>query len=471
MEPRIGQRTHIAPTAHLAQTMTLLSLTADELRQQVESELASNPALELCEERRCPMCGRVLTSHSPCPACTAPKITEPEAPIVFISPREDFYTSHRESREDMSEEDDYTTASEDLPTYVLRQIAPELEPTDRKLAAFILTHLDEDGFLTTTTMEICRYQHVPPSQVQKIIRLIQRADPVGVGSASPQEALLVQLEVLAETRPVPPLAQAIICDGMDLLSRRQFSDLAHLLHTSLHQVQDVARFISENLNPFPARSHWGDVRETAETGTNVYHQPDIIISYLNERPENPLVVEIIMPISGTLRINPLFRQAIHEANAEKLEDWKADLDRASLFVKCIQQRNHTMLRLMERLVNIQGEFIRYGETYLKSITRAQLSGELEVHESTISRAVSSKAVELPSGRIIPMSMFFDRSLNARTVLRQIIDNESRPLSDTELAGLLSQEGYPVARRTVAKYRTMEGILPAHLRRSQAIRTI
>ncbi|MEN6408892.1 MAG: hypothetical protein ABFD44_04170 [Anaerolineaceae bacterium] len=371
----------------------------------------------------------------------------------------------------MPDEDDYTTAAEDLPTYVLRQIAPELEPPDRKLAAFILTHLDEDGFLTTTTMEICRYQHVPPSQVQKIIRLIQHADPVGVGSASPQEALLVQLEVLAETRPVPPLAQAIICDGMDLLSRRQFSDLAHLLHTSLHHVQEVARFISENLNPFPARSHWGDVREAAETNANVYHQPDIIISYLNDRPENPLVVEIIMPISGTLRINPLFRQAIREANTEKLEDWKADLDRASLFVKCIQQRNHTMLRLMERLVNIQEEFIRYGETCLKSITRAQLSGELEVPESTISRAVSSKTIELPSGRIVPMSMFFDRSLNARTVLRQIIDNESHPLSDTELAGLLSQEGYPVARRTVAKYRTMEGILPAHLRRSQAARTI
>lgn len=471
MESLLRHSTRTSPTAHLAQTMTLLSLTTDELRQHVESELASNPALELNEERRCPMCNRVLPPRGTCPTCTAPKISEPEAPIVFISPREDFYTSRSNSGGEMPDEEDYTTETEDLPTYVLRQIAPELDPADRKLAAFILVHLDEDGFLTTTTAEICRYHHILPSHVQEIICLIQHADPTGVGSASPQEALLVQLEVLAETRSVPPLAQAVICDGMDLLSRHQYAELAHLLHTSLHTVQEVARFITENLNPFPARSHWGDVRETPKNSTSVYHQPDIIINYLNDQADNPLVVEIIMPIAGTLQINPLFRQAIHQADSKKLDDWKADLERASLFVKCLQQRNHTMLRLMERLVVIQEDFIRNGETHLKSITRAQLSVELEVHESTISRAVSGKAVELPTGRIVPMSMFFDRSLNARTVLRQIIDAESHPLSDTELSKLLSIEGYPVARRTVAKYRTMEGILPAHLRRSQAMRTV
>ncbi|MBN2678319.1 MAG: hypothetical protein JXR32_09710, partial [Anaerolineaceae bacterium] len=145
------------------------------------------------------------------------------------------------------------------------------------------------------------------------------------------------------------------------------------------------------------------------------------------------------------------------------EDWKTDLERAALFVKCLQQRNHTMRRLMQRLVSIQKEFIDHGEVYLKPLTRASLSIELEVHESTISRAVSSKTVQLPNRRIIPMSKFFDRSLNLRTILKNIIVQERRPLSDSELVKALDARGYKIARRTVAKYRAMEGILPAHLR--------
>ncbi len=108
-------------------------------------------------------------------------------------------------------------------------------------------------------------------------------------------------------------------------------------------------------------------------------------------------------------------------------------------------------------------FIEYGEASIKPITRAQLAKELDVHESTISRAVSNKAIQMPNGRIIPFAKFFDRSLHIRTALQELITSEKDPLSDTDLAGLLAKQGYMVARRTVAKYRAMEGILPAHLR--------
>jgi RNA polymerase sigma-54 factor len=97
------------------------------------------------------------------------------------------------------------------------------------------------------------------------------------------------------------------------------------------------------------------------------------------------------------------------------------------------------------------------------LTRAQLSRELGVHESTISRAVANKTVQLPNRRIVPMSAFFDRSMNVRSVLKEMIADEARPLSDAELADMLADRGFQVARRTVAKYRAMEGILPAHLR--------
>ena len=464
-----AQITRHLTTAHLAQTMTLLSLTAEELYQKIDSELASNPALELVEERRCPTCGRLLQNQEPCPVCSRQKQVESTEPIVFISPREDFFTGNTIPQEDMPE-DNISTANEDLPTYVLRQIAPELEAQDRSLAAFILTHLDEDGLLTITPIEVAQYHHIPVSRVDNIIKLIQRADPLGVGSASPQEALLAQLEILAETEDIPPLAHQMVLEGMSLLSRHQYSDLAHLLHTNVKTVQEVAGFIGANLNPFPARSHWGDTRESVKTNDRAFHRPDIVINHLNENINGPLVVEIIMPISGTLRVDPRFRSALKEVTSDKVEDWKSDLERASLFVKCLQQRNHTMERLMMRIATLQKEFIEHGEGSIIPITRAQLAKELEVHESTISRAVSNKAIQMPNGRIIPFAKFFDRSLHIRTALQELINQEKEPLSDTDLAGLLAKQGYQVARRTVAKYRAMEGILPAHLRHNHPQKT-
>ncbi|MCK5428369.1 MAG: hypothetical protein KAI94_02800, partial [Anaerolineales bacterium] len=450
-----SQRTAIRPltTAHLAQTMTLMSLTADELRQKIEGELASNPALEVVEEHRCPNCHRTLSEGGPCPVCSRPQGLSLEEPVVFVSPREDFYTSKSKSISDELPDEEITAEVEDLPTFVMRQIAPELDPDDRLLAAHILTSLDEDGLLRLPLVEIARYHHVPISRIENVLALIQRAEPVGVGSSSPQDALLVQLKVLSETRPTPPLASKAIQEGMDLLSRHQYGELGRLLDVSINQAKKIAYFISENLNPYPARAHWGDIHQSAEPIHDVYHLPDIIISFLNNSPEPTLVVEIVAPLAGKLRVNPMFRSALPEAPADKSEQWKDDIERASLLIKCIQQRNHTIVRLMQRLAVIQREFILHGDACLAPITRASLAKVLDVHESTISRAVSGKALQLPSGRIIPLAKLFDRSLHIRTVLRQIIDQENKPLTDTQLAKRLKEKGFPVARRTVAKYRS------------------
>lgn len=449
-------------TAHLAQTMTLLNQTVGELYQQIQQEL-TNPALELVEERRCPNCHRPLAGQGECPVCSRPNSMAAEEPVVFVSPREDFY-SGSSSGSEMLPEEPVSPIMEELPVFVLRQIAVELEGEDRKIAAFMLTHLDEDGFLTISPVEVARYFHVPISRVERIKQMIQRAEPVGVGSSGPQEALLVQLELLAEAHPVPPLAREIVAEAMDLLTRRQYAEIARKLSVSISRVQDTVRFIGENLNPFPARAHWGDVRQPSPKAGEVYYHPDILISYLNNSADNPLMVEIILPIRGYLRINPMFRQAARLASEESRVGMKSDLERAALFVKCLQQRNHTMQRLMQRVVSIQRDFILRGDRYIKPLTRASLAQELEVHESTISRAVSNKTVQLPNKKIIPLANFFDRSLNVRTALRDIISGEKNPLSDSQLARMLSQQGYEVARRTVAKYRAMEGILPAHLRR-------
>lgn len=452
-------------TAHLAQTMALLELTADELRQKIEAELASNPALELRENPRCPTCRRPLADSAPCPRCTAPKITDSGEPIVFVSPRQDFYLPARRAPEDLPE-DNLPQQVEDLPTFVLRQIAPELHPEDRLLAAYLLNNLDEDGLLEIPLGEVARYHHVPLSRVEAVLHLIQRAEPVGVGSPSPQQALLVQLEALAETRPIPSLAAQAIQNGMDLLSRHQYVELGRRLGISTRQAQVIARFISDNLNPFPARAYWGDIRQGKGDAPGVYTCPDVVITAPEPSPASPLVVEIVSPYAGLLQVNPLFRQALAEAPPEKSDQWKSDLEHAELLVKCLQQRTNTVVRLMRRVVVLQREFILKGDSCLKPLTRASLAAELEVHESTISRAVASKTVQLPNGHIVPLAKFFDRSLHVRTALKELIEHEARPLSDTELVELLNRQGFSVARRTVAKYRAMEGILPSHLRQPQ-----
>jgi RNA polymerase sigma-54 factor len=454
-------------TAHLAQTMTLLGLTAVELRQKIESELASNPALELVEERRCPHCRRLLPGGAHCPVCSRPKGVLPEQPIVFVSPREDFYNYSGMKSEGQSE-DSYslTPEEEDLPQFVLKQIAPELSQNDRLIAAHILTGLNEDGLLSIPLVEIARYNHVPLSRVQQVLHLIQRAEPVGVGSPSTKEALLVQLEVLSETNPVPELAFKAIQNGMELLSRRRYLELGVLLGISTSKTREIAKFIANNLHPYPGRTHWGEINypnSQSETRKNIFYYPDIIISKQNDSENTPLIVEIAMPIWGTLRVNPLFKEAINDAPPEKAEHWKADIDRAVLLVKCLQQRNHTIVRLMERLTVLQRKYILNGSAHLHPYTRASISRDLNVHESTISRAVSGKAVQLPNGHIVALATFFDRSLHIRTALKTIVDHETHPLSDTEIGELLAGQGHNVARRTVAKYRSMEGILPAHLR--------
>lgn len=452
-------------TAHLAQTMTLLGLSTLELSQKIEAELSSNPALELVSEKRCPICKRRLTSSQPCPVCSHPTYGTNEEPIVFVSPREDFYTysgGGRLTSLDEDSTDEWMQAVDDLPVYVLRQIAPELEESDRPIAAHILTSLDDDGLLSIPLLEIARYHYVPVSRVQSVLHIIQLAEPTGVGSTSPQEALLIQLSALAESHPVPPLADRAIREGMDLLSRHAYPELARLLGTTAREAEKIARFISKNLNPFPARSHWGQNQDPTERG-NLLQNPDVVISKLNETDQSPLVVEVASPYSGSLRINPLFRESLSHAPADKTEEWQAALDQATLLVKCIQQRDHTLVRLMKRLVVLQRNFILRGDAYLEPITRASLAEELEVHESTISRAVAGKAVQLPNRRIIPLSKLFDRSLSVRTALRGIVNNEARPLSDAQICELLREQGFDVARRTVAKYRAMEGILPARYR--------
>lgn len=465
------QQTHITyhkpihkplTTAHLAQTMSLLEMNNEELSEKIEGELANNPALEITEDQYCPTCNRKLFRNSPCPFCSFSDSLYFNAPIVFVSPRYDTYT-HSYSNEDHIPTEELSPEIEDLPTYILRQIGSELNAEERPIAAHIVTSLDQDGLLRNSPLEIAQYHHVPISRVNQILSIIQRSDPIGAGAQSPQDALLIQLDVLRESQEIDPLVEKAISEGFTELIHNQFTALAKLLHTSVDHAKSISQFVSGNLNPYPARTHWGSIRHHTTSETQRYHQPDVYITCHGDKEDPQLIVEIVWPIYGTLRINPAFLKALSHAPPEKFEQWNSDYQKANLLIKCLGQRNHTLVKMMERLVKKQRDFILKGDAYSKPITRAELAEELEVHESTISRSVAGKSVQLPSGKIIPISKFFDRSLHIRAAMKTIIQTEAEPLSDTRIAELLSGQGYHIARRTVAKYRSMEGILPGHLR--------
>ena len=463
-----GQTLRPQITAHLAQTMALLEMTRDEIQQKIETELANNPALEILEERRCPSCGRVLTAPGHCPVCSQSYDPYSEEPVVFVSSSEDFsfYPGtklHNQSSDEYSSEG-FVPQSIDLPTFVLQQIAPDLETDERPIAAHILNNLDEDGLLSIPLMEISILLHVPHSKTISVSKMIQETDPIGVGASSPQEALLTQLSVLEKLMPIPPLTYEVINTGMELLSKRCYEKLAKELNTSRIRIQEISKFIRDNLSPYPARTNWGDIRQGSGSSPLAYYHPDVIIHEQKNSPKARLVVEIISPYRGMLRVSPLFREALKQAPEEKSEAWKISLEQANLLIKCLQQRTNTMEQLMSTIATSQRQYLLTGDAAnIRPMTQAEMALRLDVHESTVSRAVSAKSVQLPNNKIVPLKQFFDTSLPVRVTLKRIIENENKPLPDSELVEILAEKGYNVARRTVAKYRSIEGILSSRMR--------
>ena len=249
MYQRQFQKLQQQTTAHLAQTMTLLSMNNEELSQEIEKVLNENPALEMDVERRCPQCKRLLLPEQICPVCSNPKSTKVDESIVFLSPSKDFHKRGDQFRDEYISREEISTNYENLAEYVLRQLVFDLEQEDRKIAVFLLNLVDEDGFIREEDINTAQYFHVPITRIQKIRNIIKRADPIGVGSATPEEALATQLEILEETQDIPKHIKNIILGGLDLLSKKNYEAISRKLSIPENSVIKAVDFISKNLNP------------------------------------------------------------------------------------------------------------------------------------------------------------------------------------------------------------------------------
>src|SRR5687768_12430052 len=251
-------------TAHLAKTMSYLQLSAAELEAALLKEIDKNPALEIVDELRCPGCGRRLR-RLPCPTCAAPN--GDGAPVVFLSPREPgtFRPSERESGDPPE-----VRMPDRLDEYILRQIGPALERDERPVAAYILAQLDENGLLPEAAAEIAAFKRVPLKMVQRILGLIQHADPLGVGAATTQACLLIQVDSLIEAGQVPDhlreLVRVLIEEHFEALGKMEYDRIARRLrverswHLAPAAIAAAVQFIHRNLTPYPARAFWGDGR-------------------------------------------------------------------------------------------------------------------------------------------------------------------------------------------------------------------
>jgi RNA polymerase sigma-54 factor len=443
--------------------MHLLELNTSELEEEIRRELQTNPALQLLDEIRCPECGRRLRTL-PCPACLAKHQADSgDAPIVFLSPRLPFL-GDVDAESDDSPTAERVPQTETLAEHLLRQVACATNVEEQRIAAYILERLDDRGLFLDHPAEVALALRVPLESAERVLKLIQRADPPGVATRDLRESLLVQLEVLRENGTSHLLVQRMISECWDHLVKRNYALIAKHTRVPLTLAQEAAMFIRLNLTPYPGRAWHDSGRGMNHLARSVFYEPDIVISH-NPRPGGPLLVEVFSGMNGTLRVDPEIRASLNQLSDDERLNWANHIDRASLLTKCLQQRNNTMKRLAEIITVEQRAFVLGSDADLKPLTRATLSQRLDVHESTISRAVANKCAALPTGRMVPLSMFFDRSLAVRDAVQTIIKSEQRtaPFSDTKIAELLKPHGYKVARRTVAKYRQMLGILPASLR--------
>jgi len=338
-----------------------------------------------------------------------------------------------------------------------------LDASDRKAAELIIGNIDDNGFLQSTPEEMALNSGIPKEDFERMLALILSFYPPGVGARDLRECLLIQLK---REEKEDSLEYKIVSEYMEDLGRRRFPEIARRMGISVEDVQTAAENIGR-LNPRP-----GQVFAAAPQN---YVLPDVTVEKVNGEYQISLNDEQI----PHLRISNLYKDIIASGNTQsgEVKDYIRDKIRSGKFlIRSIHQRQQTISNIAQQIVARQRDFLEHGPSHLKPMTMAEVADAVGVHETTVSRAVSGKYMATPQGTF-EMKYFFTpgyqtatgESLSNTSVKEAILDLVKRedgnePLSDSEIVEILSERGIPIARRTVAKYRTELNILPSHMRR-------
>ncbi|MGI9146303.1 MAG: RNA polymerase factor sigma-54 [Chloroflexota bacterium] len=446
----------------------ILELSSQELQQQISTELSDNPALELVEIPTCRICGTELQG-SICPRCIqSQKLanTSTYGPEGHVSPYDDVPEGRNRALDDEEFDPMTRVASEQtLAEKLLMDMGAALPEEDMSIAEYLVGSLDEKGYLAVKLDDVAYELDVSVDKVRAVLCVLQAQEPIGIGARNLRECLSIQITHLEERGLRQPYAFEIVTQYLTELGEHKFGRIAHELKVSQQEVSDVWEFVKTKLNPHPAHGFSSTNSSDRDTRA-MYVIPDVVIT----RGPEEFEVEVVESRRFQLRVNPIYTRLSADLqrrsaamNPEEKRHVQQYVGRAKLFIANINQRRQTLFNITRCLVEQQREYLEHGVRHLRPLSRAAVAVQLGVHESTVSRATAQKYVMLPNGEVIPYAHFFTPSLSVKDIMKEVIEKEAKPLTDSEIVDRLKEKGIHIARRTVAKYRMQLSILPSSLR--------
>jgi RNA polymerase sigma-54 factor len=509
---RVSQ--HLALTPQLQQSIRLLQLSTLELSQEVEQMLDDNPFLERSQDEAAreefgldqadaPVAEEDReTEYADFPARDdAPDIvSEPEPAAgaesdiagwdgdgstevipddgewgVDAAPHKNNLASDEDT-----DAGDLARDQESLQAHLHRQaLSLRLGEEDRYALRFLIESLNDDGYLEDSLESLAAVLAPQDFEQQEelmhrftvALRLLQHLDPVGVGARSLAECLCLQLKAMCDAGSADPACAAalrICAQPIELLARRDVKRLAQLCGDTDAQVRAAIGLIGR-LEPKPGR-RFIDVERNIVV-------PDVLVIKAGRGSQARFRVQLNPDVMPRLRVHDVYARALKSHRGEGHQALQQRLQEARWFIKNIQQRFDTILRVSNAIVERQKNFFVHGELAMRPLVLREIADELGLHESTISRVTSAKYMATPFGTF-ELKYFFGSALGTETggnasstavraLIKQFVaaENLNKPLSDSQISEMLKEQGIECARRTVAKYRDALRIAPANLRKS------
>ncbi len=485
---RMELRTVIAP--RMIQSMEILQLPVMALQERIEHELQENPVLEVRdddpEETAYPEDAAPAVAEEPAANVTDPRkelviedSTDNEKDFDRLEAMNEAWADHfnEESRpssnridEEMDKKHDamlnMASRPQSLQDYLNDQISfLDADEAEKELIRYLISHTDERGYLSTPLEEIAGGlgDAVPISRLEAALSKVQKLDPLGVGARSVEECLLLQ--VTSET-PYREVVRVLIQHHLEDLQHNRMPVIEKKTGYSLEIIQHAFEVL-KHLNPKPG---------AAFTSDNIpYVTPDILVERKDDGEYDVKLMDDWTPnIYISRRYLEMYRDKSSDPKAR--EFLKRKFQSAQWLIDAIEQRRSTLIKVTRAIIQHQRAFLDRGPEHIEPLKMQQIADQVGVHVTTVSRAVDDKWVQTPRG-IFPLKRFFGGGTHTATgeevawetikqKLLEIIGNEdkSNPLSDEDLVDKLAETGYPVARRTVTKYRKMLNIQSSRQRK-------
>jgi len=434
--PSFAQEQRLKMNPQLLQSIKLMELPAVELRERITQELERNPALELVEDKS------TVTLND------EEETQQKEVYEYFETTSDPGQRGVQASEEHNRFIEGALTRPETLQEHLLRQL--QLEPADeelRKIAETLIQNLNDDGFHKEKPETL----FAPPQQrLNEAMELVRGLEPAGCCTSNYRESLLTQI-ALSGDAPCEISVIEKVLDNLDLVDREKYGVLAKKTGVNEEDAQFICEYIKK-LYPFPGRAF-----ASAEVR---YVVPDIKVV----RDSDGITINLNDEAFPVLGINHNFEKFIGSTDKAARDFAKENIREARLFISHLSQRNQTLIRVANAVLEFQRAFFINGPKYLAPLTLTDIAKTLDLHETTVSRAANGKYMQTEWG-IYEIRYFFTNSISGtganrsqfskesvKEIIKEIISDENRILSDQEISALLGQKGIALARRTVAKYR-------------------